>query len=74
MLERDVEAINVASGNIFGALDQPLLSCGVVSGMLDQLKEGGGVGEPVANAADREFKGSRRIVGPRFWLSSILQQ
>ena len=34
MLERVEcgEAINVARGNIFGAVDQPLLSCGVVSG------------------------------------------
>ena len=37
------------------------LGVGVGIGMLDQLKDGGGVSKPVANAADEKRpKGSRR--------------
>ena len=36
-----VDVINLARGNIFGPLDQSLLSCGVGSDMLDQLEDGG---------------------------------
>ena len=43
------------------ALDQPLLGYGVGSGMLNGLKDGSGVGKPVADATDdKGFKGNCR--------------
>ena len=75
MLERTnrVEAINLARGNIFGALDQPLLVAAPEVACWTKLKDGGGVSKPAANAADDRIQGQPPgVVAPRFWLSSTL--
>ena len=51
-------AAKITARNIFGALDQSLLSRGVGSGVLDQLKDGGRVSNRGCGA--QEFKGRRR--------------
>jgi hypothetical protein len=51
----------VLLGKISRAFDQPLLGYGVGSGILNGLKDGGGVGKPAAHATDdKGFKGGRR--------------
>jgi hypothetical protein len=51
----------LARSKISGALDQSLLGYGVGSGMLSELQDGGGLGQPIADATDdKRFKGNSR--------------
>jgi len=44
-----------------GALDQPLLGYGIASGMLNDLQDGGGLGQPIAEATDNTKSDSDRV-------------
>jgi hypothetical protein len=51
----------VARGKISSALNQPLLRCCVGGGMVGGLKDGSGVGKPVADTTgDKGLKGGCR--------------
>jgi hypothetical protein len=68
---------SVMLGKISRTLDQPLLGYGVGNGLLNGLKDRGGVGKPVANPTDdKGFKGGRRdslallpdLADPKEWV------